>query len=238
MHAKLLRYLQENRVLGVGEDRDVVVSVRIIAATNRDLHAMVDQGRFRADLFHRLNVLSIQIPPLRERPADLEPMVRHFVRKHQHVNPVASRSADRGFIEALRQIELPGNARHLENLVRCALANKEDDTPLSLSDLPPEIWQELSSRCQDFPAETAQGRDAPVTRRPGMGAPGEAVASSLASLAEGNGWSLSRSIRYCERVLLEAALQRACGNQSQTARLLGITPRSVYNKVRKHHLCR
>jgi DNA-binding NtrC family response regulator len=65
-----------------------------------------------------------------------------------------------------------------------------------------------------------------------------AVASSLASLAEGNGWSLSRSIQYCERVLLEATLQKTRGNQSQTARLLGITPRSVYNKVRKHHLCR
>jgi two-component system, NtrC family, response regulator AtoC len=237
MHAKLLRFLQENRVLGVGEDREVAVSVRIVAATNRDLHAMVEQGQFRADLFHRLNVLSIQIPPLRERPGDVEPMIRHFLQKHQHINPVAPLSVDRDFIEALRQVELPGNARHLENLVRYALANKEDDTPLSLSDLPPEIWQELSGRGQTLPTATDQGGEVQDTRRPSSEPPGLAVASSLASLVEGNGWSLSRSIQYCERVLLEAALQRARGNHSQTARLLGITPRSVYNKVRKHHLC-
>ena len=237
MHAKLLRFLQENRVLGVGEDREVAVSVRIIAATNRDLHAMVEHGQFRADLFHRLNVLSIQIPPLRERPADLEPMIRHFLQKHQHLNPLAPLSVDPDFIEALRQVELPGNARHLENLVRHALANKEDDTPLSLSDLPPEIWQELSARSQNPPTQTCQGRDMQDTGRTSSAPQGLAVASSLASLVEGNGWSLSRSIQYCERVLLEAALQRARGNHSQTARLLGITPRSVYNKVRKHHLC-
>jgi hypothetical protein len=71
LQAKLMRVLQENRVLGVGEDREVAVSVRIIAATNRDLDAMVQQGKFRADLFHRLHVLSIHITPLRERPADL-----------------------------------------------------------------------------------------------------------------------------------------------------------------------
>lgn len=138
MHAKLLRFLQESRVLGVGEDREAAVGVRIIAATSRDLSAMVEQGRFRADLFHRLNILSIRIPPLRERPEDLEPLVQHFLWKHRAVNPDLSPAVEWTFLEALRQVELRGNARQLENLVRFALANKEEDSPLGLSDLPPK----------------------------------------------------------------------------------------------------
>ena len=83
LQAKLLRVLQENRVLGIGDDQEVAVNVRIIAATNRNLDAMVQQRTFRADLFHRLNVLAIHIPPLRERPADLKPLIEHFLEKHQ-----------------------------------------------------------------------------------------------------------------------------------------------------------
>ena len=121
LQAKLLRVLQENRVLGVGEDREVSVSVRIIAATNRDLDAMVQQGKFRADLFHRLHVLSIHIPPLRERPADLKPLIEHFLQKYQFLKPAEPLSVAPDFIDALTQLELPGNARQLENLVRWAL---------------------------------------------------------------------------------------------------------------------
>jgi transcriptional regulator with PAS, ATPase and Fis domain len=236
LQAKLLRVLQDNRVLAVGEDREVAVNVRILAASNRDLHRMVEQGRFRADLYYRVKVLSIQIPPLRERPGDLEPMIRHFLGKYQHLNPLASHSVGPDFVEALRQVELPGNARHLENLVRSALANKEDDTSLGLSDLPPEVWRELSDRGKDPSVQADQGRELRDMRRPSRKPPGLEIDSSLASLLDGDGWSLSRSIQYCERVLLEAALHRTHGNQSQTARLLGITPRSVYNKVRKHYL--
>jgi transcriptional regulator with PAS, ATPase and Fis domain len=82
LQAKLLRVLQEHRVLGVGDDHEVAVNVRIIAATHRNLEAMVQQGTFRADLLHRLKVLAIHIPPLRERPADLQPLLEHFLEKH------------------------------------------------------------------------------------------------------------------------------------------------------------
>jgi two-component system response regulator PilR (NtrC family) len=198
LQAKLLRVLQDNRVLAVGEDREVAVNVRILAASNRDLHRMVEQGRFRADLYYRVKVLSIQIPPLRERPGDLEPMIRHFLGKYQHLNPLASHSVG--------------------------------------PDLPPEVWRELSDRGKDPSVQADQGRELRDMRRPSRKPPGLEIDSSLASLLDGDGWSLSRSIQYCERVLLEAALHRTHGNQSQTARLLGITPRSVYNKVRKHYL--
>src|SRR5437762_7954083 len=84
LQAKLLRVLQENSVLGLGEEHELPVSVRFIAATNRDLAAMVAEGKFRLDLFHRLRVLPVRIPPLRERPSDLAPLVAHFMCKHRN----------------------------------------------------------------------------------------------------------------------------------------------------------
>jgi transcriptional regulator with GAF, ATPase, and Fis domain len=236
LQAKLLRVLQEHRVLGVGEDQEVPVSVRVIAATNRDLNAMVQQRKFRADLFHRLDVLSIHIPPLRERLADLKPLIEHFLEKYRFLRPAGALSVALDFVDALMQVELPGNARELENLVRRALVNKDDDTRLSLRDLPQEIWQQLSEQGNSppIPSETAgQKKD---VRKSAPETPRQDIPSYLVNLLDVNGWNLSRSLQYCERLLLEVALHLAHGNQSQTARLLGITPRSVYNKVHKHQL--
>jgi two-component system response regulator PilR (NtrC family) len=236
LQAKLLRVLQESRVLPVGEEREVPVSVRIIAATNRDLPAMIRQGLFREDLFHRLNVLAMHIPPLRERPADVGPMVEHFLGKHRSLNPTASPSAGPAFVEALTRVALPGNIRQLENLVRHALVNKEDDQPLTLSDLPSDVWRQLAE-------ETPAGFGGPTGGVAGPGAPAgppapadPALPFPLVGVLEAHEWNLSRSLRFCERLLLEATLHAARGNQAQAARLLGITPRSVYNKIRKHNL--
>ena len=149
LQAKLLRVLQENRVLGVGEDREIDVSVRLIAATNRDLEAMAQQRRFRADLFHRLNVLAIRIPPLRERPADLKLLIEHFMEKHQLLRPGCSLAVSPECTDALAQLRWPGNARQLENMVRWVLVNKEDDAPLNLRELPFDVWQQLSDQESD-----------------------------------------------------------------------------------------
>jgi transcriptional regulator with PAS, ATPase and Fis domain len=236
LQAKLLRVLQENRVLGVGEDREVSVSVRITAATNRDLYAMVQQGKFRADLFHRLHVLSIHIPPLRERPADLKPLIEHFLQKYQFLKPAEPLSVAPDFIDALTQLELPGNARQLENLVRWALVNKDDDTSLNLGDLPLEIWQQLSEQGKRPWGQSEAADDEQDTQKSTLETLRQDLPASIVNLLDLNGWNLSRSLQYCEKLLLEAALHKAHGNQSQTARLLGITPRSVYNKVHKYQL--
>jgi DNA-binding NtrC family response regulator len=238
LQAKLLRVLQDNRVLGVGEDREVAVSVRIIAATNRDLDAMVQLRTFRADLFHRLNAVAIRIPPLRERPADFKPLIEHFLKKYQALRPGSALSAEPEFIEALIQLQLPGNARQLENLVRWALINKDDDTGLNLRDLPLEIWQQLSEQKLSLEAPTAAADQGNAPQNATQASEQAGIVSSIVNLLDRNGWNLSRSLQHCERLLLEAALHKAHGNQSQTARLLGITPRSVYNKVHKHHLHR
>jgi DNA-binding NtrC family response regulator len=187
------------------------------------------------DLFHRLNVLSIHIPPLRERPADVKPLIEHFLKSCRSLNPAGSLPAASDFVTALTGIELPGNVRQLENLVRQALVNKYDASPLNLSDLPIEVWRQLSEqgesplRTQPMSESKPSSDHAPKTWP-------AATPSDLTKLLHANSWNLSRSLQYCEKLFLEAALHRAQGNQSQTARLLGITPRSVYNMIRKYNL--
>jgi DNA-binding NtrC family response regulator len=233
LQTRLLRVLQENRVLGVGEDHEAKVSVRVVAASNRDLEQMMQQNKFRADLFYRLNVLSIRVPPLRERLEDLAPLVEHFLQKYRSLRPAGvAVSAGADFLEALRQLSLPGNVRQLENLVRQVLIRNATDSPLSLSDLPAELLRQLFTGEQNL---TREG-----------GPPGETVTADISdsghlanyavSLLEANSWDLGRSLENCERHALEVAMRRMHGNQSRTARLLGITPRSVYNKVRKYRL--
>lgn len=236
LQAKLLRVLQENRILGVGEDQEVPVDVRVIAATNRDLEEMVQQRKFRADLFHRLNVLSIHIPSVRERLADLKPLIEHFLEKYRFLRSGGPLSVAPDFINALAQVELPGNARQLENLVRRALVHKDDDADLNLSDLPQEIWQQLAEQGKSpFAQPEIASKRQDIQKSP-LDTPRQDIPSYVVNLLDANGWNLSRSLQHCERLLLEAALHLAHGNQSQTARLLGLTPRSVYNKVHKHQL--
>jgi transcriptional regulator with GAF, ATPase, and Fis domain len=226
LQSKLLRVLQENRVLGVGEDREAEVSVRVVAASNRDLEQMIKQNKFRADLFHRLNVLSIQVLPLRDRPDDLAPLVQYFLEKHQSLTTIGALTAGTDFLEALRQIELPGNVRQLENLVCQALVRKATDLPLNISDLPVEILLQLS-RTEEHPV--ARKLDVDLLDS-------QTLVNFVVRVLDANDWNLARSLESCERHALVAAMERMRGNQFQTARLLGITPRSVYNKVRKYQM--
>ena len=198
---------------------------------------MVQQRRFRADLFHRLSVLSLNIRPLRERIEDIEPLIQYSLHKHG-VFKRGTRVIDGGFADALRQLELPGNARQLENLVRRAIANKEDDTPLTLSDLAPEVWQELSDNGKAPPGrcEPDTGRQDEEARQPVPQTSEDDFLGHLVKLLNTGAWKLPQCLDYCEKLLLKAALQISNGNQSRTAKVLGITPRSVYNKIHKHNL--
>jgi transcriptional regulator with GAF, ATPase, and Fis domain len=230
LQAKLLRVLQENRLLVLGEDRETSVNVRLLAATNQNLCERVAQGAFRSDLFHRLNVIPIHVPPLRERPGDVEVLVLHFLQKYRELNPACSRLVAPEFLEGLQCTGLPGNVRQLENIVRQAIARKENDAPLGLADLPQDLWEELSTRATppnatDKPKIGAESpATAPVTENP----------SFPLRLLEQYSWNLPRSVRHFERMLLELALNRTHGNQSETARLLGVTPRSIYNKLHQY----
>ena len=232
LQAKLLRVLQEDRVLGVGFDREVPVDVRVIAATNKNLETMVREGSFREDLYHRLNGLSVNVPPLLERFEDLRPLTEHFLEKYSALSPGATRTVSSEFLEALGQVKLSGNVRQLENIVRRALLSVADNSPLSLGDLTPTEWEQLSDEASPGKkqVDASNGEIDTVKVEPGDRQP------SFFNILNLNDWNLSKSLEYCERLLLECALQFNQGNQSQTARLIGITPRSVYNKLHKHKL--
>jgi two-component system nitrogen regulation response regulator GlnG len=204
----------------------------VIAATNRSLEEMIKQARFREDLYHRLNVLSVSIPPLRERYDDLPPLIEHFLGKYQSLNRSRQIKASSEFVEALTYVKLSGNARQLENIVRLALLNKTDgDNTLGLSDLTPAVWQDLSDEIEP-PAEEKSAVEA-ETIEPKPHGGSQAYFQNILDL---NGWNLTKSLECCEKSLLQCALRFTHGNQSQTARMMGITPRSVYNKVQKYKL--
>lgn len=220
MQARLLRVLQDRRVTAVGDEASAAVDFRLVAASNRDLKEMVRAGTFREDLYHRLNVFALHIPPLRERPEDIAPLVRHFLARYAAGACGRPPEPSPEFVEALVRHRMPGNARQLENLIRWVLAHRDDGGILRLSDLPPEIWAGLTSGPE------------PVASPRGSGA-SPSYFEDLLIRFDG---SLARSMDYCERELLEAALRRSGGNQSRAARLTGLTVRSIYNKIRKHRL--
>jgi DNA-binding NtrC family response regulator len=134
--SKLLRTIQERSVRPVGGSEQVPVDVRIVAATNRNLQREVDEGRFRADLFYRLDVVRIAVPPLRERPEDIEVLAAHFLRRFGQPHGIVAIAPDAAAL--LRAFEWPGNVRQLRNVVEraCALGHPPE---LCVDDLPPEL---------------------------------------------------------------------------------------------------
>jgi DNA-binding NtrC family response regulator len=136
LQVKLLRVLQERELQRVGGDRAIKVDVRVIAATNADLTERIRSGDFRSDLFYRLNVVSVRIPPLRARVDDILPLAHHFLRKHD--GPGRITGFDSVTAQILRRYSWPGNVRELENVVeRATLLAKGEE--ITLSDLPPEL---------------------------------------------------------------------------------------------------
>jgi transcriptional regulator with GAF, ATPase, and Fis domain len=121
VQAKLLRVLQEREFEPLGAERTQHVDVRVVAATNRDLKQMVSDGRFQEDLYYRLNVIPIDIPPLRERRDDIPTLIDHFVEKHRQRSGKRIDGVDPGVVEALGRYDWPGNVRELENTIERAV---------------------------------------------------------------------------------------------------------------------
>jgi DNA-binding NtrC family response regulator len=126
--AKVLRALQESRVTRVGGDRPISVDVRVVAATNRDLLAQVDERRFREDLYHRLSVILIHVPPLRERRADIPDIARFILDQVMRRNGIGGKGFSDGALDALRRLDWRGNVRELRNVVERLLILSDEDT--------------------------------------------------------------------------------------------------------------
>jgi DNA-binding NtrC family response regulator len=138
LQAKFLRAIQEREVTPLGSSRPVAVDVRLIAATNRDIEGEVRDGRFRADLFYRLNVVHIELPPLRARREDIPPLVEHFLAQYSEQYQVAPKRIAPDALEAIVAFDWPGNIRQLQNTIERAFALSAADV-VSLADLPPAL---------------------------------------------------------------------------------------------------
>jgi DNA-binding NtrC family response regulator len=215
MQPKLLRVLQERRLLPVGQDYEHAIDIRVMAATNRPLGDMAAAGLFRPDLYQRLNVFRIVVPPLRDRHEDVEAQARYFLRRWSEEHRTAVEFGPR-VLEALRLLPWEGNSRQLRNVLWAALAHKEGGSLLQMEDLPEGTLEALSDGGR--PAAEAASEDS-FTRK---------VLES--------GLSLSQAVREYERRLLREVLRQTRGNRTQTATRLGLTPRSVFNKIKRYGL--
>jgi DNA-binding NtrC family response regulator len=208
--AKLLRVLEDHVISPLGDTRDIPVDIRVVAATNEDLPAHIKGGKFRLDLYYRLNVYQLRIPPLRERPEDIEPLVRHFLdairrdrgRRVPDVSPAA--------IEILCRHDWPGNVRELHNVVEgltitCkspTILPEHLPTPLLSNGTPPSQARETSPSPQTKPSLLAFGL----------------------------------SLQDMEKNMLMEALQKAGGNISEASRLLKLTRNTLRYRMAKHRL--
>jgi nitrogen regulation protein NR(I) len=222
---KILRVLQSGTFERVGGNTPIKVDVRIIAATNKPLEEAVAARQFREDLFYRLNVVRIHIPPLRERREDVRLLVNYFLKKFARDQEGAPKSISTGVIKALEHYHWPGNVRELENIVRRALVVAKGDAIL-LSDLPPEVIGQTASA----------SASAPVPAAPSVA--GEAGVSDVVSIARKLfQWARKdpklKIIPAVERELVLQALKETNGNQVQAAKMLGITRATLRKRIEK-----
>jgi len=209
MQVKLLRVLQEREVQRVGGHEDVKVDVRIIGATNQDLQALVVERKFRQDLFYRLNVFPILIPPLRERAEDIPLIAQHLLDRHAAAQKKAVKGLTGEALEVLVRYRWPGNVRELENAIERAVALAGPKVSLIGPDLLPASVRVVPE------AITAEGLDDLVDR----------IEWPLIVQALKNGNGLSGLLKRIEWALIQRSLKEHAGNKTAAARLLGRTYR-------------
>lgn len=206
--AKLLRVLQEKEVMRVGSNEPIPVNVRIISATNKDLENAVSAGRFRKDLYYRLNVVPIKIPPLREHKRDIPALVEFLINKHNQEYGRNVQEVSEGAIAIIKEYEWPGNIRELENYIGRAMINMQINEHLLEEHHLPAI-RSLQEKAEPSPLERKK---------------------ALTEKAR----PLSEVLEEAERVYIEELLERNKGNRDKTANDLGISIRSLYYKLNKY----
>jgi DNA-binding NtrC family response regulator len=226
MQVKLLRALQEGEVDPVGSKRPVKVDVRIISATNRDLAELTREGRFREDLYYRLNVFPIVIPPLRDRHEDIPALARHFIERFaaEEHKGVAGLTPEAG--DLLERFEWPGNVRQLENTIFRAVVLC-DGSLLDVCDFP------QIAAAMGVEARTRRAMpDAPVYGSSSARAATQPMTSPYALLAV-DGAGHMRKLEDVEAEIIRLAISRYDGHMSEVARRLGIGRSTLYRKLKE-----
>ena len=203
LQVKLLRVLQEREIRPVGSDVSVPIDVRVIAATNKDLGAEVREGRFREDLYYRLHVIPIEVPPLRERRSDIPILIEHFLGRLAGTHGVTKKRMSESAMVRLWEYDWPGNVRELENLLE-RLVILSDSDEIELDDLPPTLRAFSGLR--------------PAAREPKF---------------DDHGLDFNRAVEAFEDRLIGEALRRTRGNKQAAARLLGLKRTTLVAKLRR-----
>ncbi len=230
MQVKLLRVLQEREVRRIGETKPRPIDVRLVCATNRDLEAEIERGEFRQDLYFRINGFSLVIPPLRERVAEIEPLARHFIASScathgRFPEPVLAPAA----LELLTRYHWPGNIRELRNVMDRAvvLCNKDVIEPQHLPGDKMAVLATAASETEAQPAVPGRPTTASATTEAQVApAPPASPASVFSPDARG------------EIEAIKQALDKSAGNQTEAARILGISRRTLINRLDRYGLPR
>ncbi len=210
MQVKLLRVLQERKFRRVGGLEEMQADIRVVAATNQDLSKLVAEGRFREDLFYRINVIGIHLPPLRERREDVGLLAEHFLAKYSEQMEKSIGGISHEAMDVLQRYDWPGNIRELENTIERAVAL--ESTPSILVDSLPRSVLGDSTK------------------------PGAVAAAVPESALPATGFDLEAHVQQIERGYLAEALKRAGGVQVKAAELLGMSFRSFRYYVKKYNL--
>jgi DNA-binding NtrC family response regulator len=230
LQAKLLRVIQEQEFERVGGTQAIKVDVRLVATTNRDLKSEVDAGRFRSDLYYRLNVMPIRTPPLRERAADIPRLVHHFLQRAAENLGTSVSAVAPETMQLLQSYSWPGNIRELANAMERAVILSRNGTLL-----PSHFLNHLHLGGAETPASAPAAAPAPAAvsapAAPAAPAPSYAAPPSVAAApappVEGPVFNLDE----IERRAIERALQATGGNRTRAAKLLGISERTLRNKL-------
>jgi DNA-binding NtrC family response regulator len=225
LQVKLLRVLQEGEFERVGDNNTKKVDTRIITATNRDLLDEIDSGRFREDLYYRLNVVPIYLPPLRDRREDIEPLVLYFLRRYGEQNKREMRRVQPEAMRRLREHDWPGNVRELQNYVeRAVILGTGPD--LSVEHLPPQLRGELAPR--------------PIRHRGGSvdfnGLTVELVRQGIRAAGANANDLHDRIVGQVERELIQQVLQTCDRVQIKAAARLGINRNTLHKKLSEYRI--
>ena len=224
---KLLRILQEREFERIGASTPIKVDIRVIAATNRNLELWVQQGKFREDLYYRLNVIHIHMPPLRERKEDIPLLVEHFLVKYRHAPGAIPTTISEEALEMLMDYNWPGNVRELENAIERAVVLSRGSL-ITTRHLPFGAGKALFADVRDGVAAGAGGNGsnggAPLLDRSDLDAIGDEADSFRSAIAA------------VERRVILKALERAGGDQAEAAKSLGLVKRELTSKIREYGL--